>query len=277
MKNTNCIICGSEERHTIVKQNFKDKYLALISADYSDVERRWVGCKECGFIYHFPILDEFDTKLLYEKFRDESFRQEDPDQYFDRIISIADDQSENKAKVDLITKVLDEDIDVVKKVLDVGCGGGVFLYSLKSQHSHFDIFGLEPTDKFAELAARRLGCQIECNSLSGMVFDGGYDLITCNHVLEHSDDPIGFIDNLYINLNSNGFLYIEVPSVEDFSDESLEKDNDRFLMPHLWYFSPEILAKLFGSAGFELLFMSTRKTVIGKNDLVAVFKKTAEC
>jgi SAM-dependent methyltransferase len=160
-------------------------------------------------------------------------------------------------------------------VLDVGCGGGVFLHTLKNLDSYnkCTLFGLEPTNSFSKLAACKLSCQVFNGNLDGVVFDGEYDLITCNHVLEHSDDPILFFNNLYANLKDGGYLYIEVPSIEDFNDESLPPDNDRFLMQHLWYFSPEILKKIALDSSFKLHKIETRRTVIGKNDLVAIFKK----
>ena len=79
MKNTDCIICGSNEKVTLANQNFKDKYLELLNPKYNKTTRKWVNCEICGFIYHDPLLDKTDTKNLYDKFRDISFRNEDLD------------------------------------------------------------------------------------------------------------------------------------------------------------------------------------------------------
>lgn len=271
MKNVDCILCGSSNKTTIVSQQFTDKYLELINAEYNKTTRNWVKC-ECGFIYHQPLLDKTDTKNLYNKFRDTSFRNENPDDYFDRIINIPPEKSENQHKVTWLHERLDKSLPRNCKILDVGCGGGVFLHTLKIRIPHCQISGLEPTPIFADLATSKLSCPIFTGNFDGIIFNGGYDLITCNHVLEHTDDPISFFRNLHSNLNKGGHLYVEVPSVVDFKDKSLLSDNDRFLMQHLWYFSPEILKKLATDAGFKMHKMETRKTVIGKNDLVAIFQ-----
>ena len=217
-------------------------------------------------------MDKTDTKNLYLKFRDTSFRNENPDDYFDRIINIPPEESENHHKVTWLNDSLKNSLPNSCKILDVGCGGGVFLHALKNKISNCQVSGLEPTPIFSDLAARKLFCPIFTGNFDGVIFDGEYDLITCNHVLEHADNPISFLKNLHANLKKNGHLYIEVPSLEDFDDKSLKPDNDRFLMQHLWYFSPDILKKMAADAGFKMFKMETRKTVIGKNDLVAIFQ-----
>ena len=270
MKSVDCILCGSSNKTTIVSQQFTDKYLELINLEYNKTTRNWVKC-ECGFIYHQPLLDKTDTKNLYNKFRDTSFRNENPDDFFDRIISIPPEKSENHQKVNWLLESLDGSLPRNCKILDVGCGGGVFLHTLKTKIPYSQISGLEPTPLFADLTARKLSCPVFTGNFDGIIFDGGYDLITCNHVLEHTDDPLSFLQSLHANLKKNGYLYIEVPSVVDFDEESLPPDNDRFLMQHLWYFSPEILNKLATDAGFKMYKTETLKSVFGKNDLEAIF------
>jgi 2-polyprenyl-3-methyl-5-hydroxy-6-metoxy-1,4-benzoquinol methylase len=272
VKYIDCILCGSKEKITLASQQFKDKYLELLNPEYNKTTRKWVKCQTCGFIYHNPILDKTDTKNLYLKFRDNSFRNENPDDYFNRIISLPKNESENYYKVAWLNKSLKNFLPPNFKVLDVGCGGGVFLYALRKEIPGCQIYGLEPTKAFADLAAHNLSCEVFAGNFEGFIFDGEYDLIICNHVLEHVDDPITFFKNLYVNLKKSGHLYIEVPSIVDFDDKSLPSDHDRFLMQHMWYYSPEILNKIAIDIGFQTIKMETQKTVIGKNNLVAIFQ-----
>jgi len=194
-----CPDCGSIKTTTLVEQRFDDKYLSLINESYNDIERAWVKCEKCNMIYHNPQLDEDDTKKLYSKFRDKLFREEEEDDYFERIISIPESESENYHKVQWLVGSISNKTLENSKILDVGCGGGVFLHALMKVVSSKHIFGLEPTENFARLAERKLGCTIINDNFEGIISGGEYDLITCNHVLEHSTNPKVFFDTLYAN------------------------------------------------------------------------------
>ena len=144
MKNTDCIICGSNEKGTLANQNFKDKYLELLNPKYNKTTRKWVKCEICGFIYHDPLLDKTDTKNLYDKFRDISFRNESPDEYFNRIVDLPPNESENHHKVAWLYDNLTNLLPNNSKVLDVGCGGGVFMHSLKKKCPTANFMGSNP-------------------------------------------------------------------------------------------------------------------------------------
>lgn len=179
---------AQKKKSTIVSQQFNDKYLELLNPTYNEITREWVECENCGFVWRDPLLDIADTKNLYDKFRDTSFRNESPDDYFERITNLRAEESGNSHKVTWLSE-----------------------------------------------------------SLSSLL--------------------LSFFKNLRANLKKSGYLYIEVPSLVDFDDKSLPPDHDRFLMQHLWYFSPEILNKIATDVGFKARKMETRKTIIGKERL----------
>lgn len=157
MRSIDCIVCKSTHKKTLEDQCFDDEYLALIDTSYLSQIRRIVTCNECGFVYHDPQLDWADAETLYSKFRDASIRNETPDCYFDRITSLPAEESENFIKVAWIRKNAPELIERGGTLLDIGCGGGVFIHTFKNNFSNWNACGVEPTNAFAELAARRLG------------------------------------------------------------------------------------------------------------------------
>ena len=73
------------------------------------------------------ILDTAETKKLYLLFRDRTIRSENPDEYFDRISSLPAGESENYQRCIW----LDNEIPRTGKILDIGCGGGVFLHQFQ--------------------------------------------------------------------------------------------------------------------------------------------------
>ena len=129
MKNVNCYLCGSSDKKIVMENNLVDYYLNIINPEYNSINRRWVECCNCMFIYQDPQLDSNDMQILYEKFRDFTFRNETPDQYFDRIAFLPDEESENASKVNRISVNLSSLINKGGRILDIGCGGGVFLHT----------------------------------------------------------------------------------------------------------------------------------------------------
>ena len=131
MKEISCYICSSKLTKTLVKQIKKDKILTLINDKLNDLQRAIVQCLDCGFVFHQPTLETFELDTLYKNYRNESFRKESPDMYFDRITSLPKNESENYKKTlyidTLISKYSNFTSNKNLNFYDVGTGGG-FLF-----------------------------------------------------------------------------------------------------------------------------------------------------
>ena len=274
MRTINCLICGSGQKKTLDEQRFKDDYLELINSSYQNEPRRLVVCQGCGFVYHDPQLDAGDIAVLYDKFRDASFRNESPGAYFDRITSLPRELSENYAKVNWMRSCIPDFMGNSGRLLDIGCGGGVFIRTFLNNYPDWMACGVEPTPAFAELAGRRLNLPvITGNYRSGLFDNGSFDLISINQVLEHVIDPVEFLKDVRNDLAYDGYVYIEVPDILDFG--YLAPIHDRFLMQHLWVFSKASLTNVCRRAGFEVITVDQQVTVRQKRNLVALLSMSA--
>ena len=271
MKNNNCILCQSNNKTVVAKQAFEDEYLTLINPELNKLQRAWVECNDCKLIYHNPQLEEFETKDLYLKFRDPSFRDEVADEYFDRIVSIPASDNENHIKVEWINSNIPSCIEKNSSIMDIGSGGGVFLHTFLQVNKSWTPYGVEPTIEFANLTQRKLNCSVHTGSYCRNIFDTKFDLITCNHVLEHVIDPIDFLSDIFSDLNHGGYLYMEVPDARDF--EELHPEHDRFLAQHLWYFSEGVLEKMFEDVGFKVVKIESHNTIRKRKNLVSLLLK----
>ena len=92
------------------------------------------------------------------------------------------------------------------------------------------------------------------------VFPGRtFDVITCNHVIEHVIDLYAFLERLHAKLTPGGVLFVELPNEFNVLQEAwLERTGTQpgdapWVVPpeHLRYFSPQSLAAAMGSRGFE--------------------------
>jgi SAM-dependent methyltransferase len=100
-----------------------------------------------------------------------------------------------------------------RRILDIGCGTGVALDVAKSKG--LETFGIELSRSAAEEAARRghriFPCLLEELESS---WEGGFDLISLNQVLEHVPDPVGLIRQCLRFLSPAGVVAIAVPGAE---------------------------------------------------------------
>lgn len=147
------------------------------------------------------------------------------------------------------------------KILDVGCGTGGVLQTIKNHGG--DAYGIEASQGRYNLCSKLFGSlkikNINVENLEFKTFNKKFDLIISSHVLEHCFDPIIFIKRIKYLLNDNGFIIISVPNF--FTDFIL---NTSFYALHMHFFTQESLTYLFESNGLKV-----SKLIVGE-ELVIV-------
>ncbi len=101
------------------------------------------------------------------------------------------------------------------RVLDIGCGGGAFLDALEGDV--ISRFGLE-TSPFGREQAQGRGLEVFDETIGDHVegHRNQYDAVTAFQVLEHVDDPRGFISSCVEVLKPGGTLVLSVPNQDAF-------------------------------------------------------------
>lgn len=270
MKSVSCYLCGSESARIVDVQDFDDEYLGYVDPAYLAAPRHWKMCVGCGLVYHDPRLDEADVVALYEeRYRRHSLKTEETaDQFFDRIMAIPKAQSENYAKVAWLKPHLAAHLapgGADRALLDIGCSAGMFLKHFIDDVPGWRGAGVEPTVRFAETASRRIGGPVRSGVYRGGQFDRRFDLVTVIHVLEHVLDPLAFLAEVKRDLAPGGLLFIEVPDIADFG--SLPPQHDRFMSPHIYYFSATTAAQLLARAGFGVVVREFERSPRGHANL----------
>jgi len=263
-----CNLCGFAEFETLQSQRDADIYLRLVGLDDSSVIREWRKCVSCSHVYNSAQLDLYEITKLYDEFRNQEWRNETPDRYFDRITSLAVSESENCSKAKLLLDHLSDDtLRRGGSLIDIGCGGGVLIHTLQKYFpENWRFSGVEPTASFAELAERRTNADIRAVMYkSGLFVDRQFQMATCCQVLEHLAEPRGFLAHAHQDLAKDGWLYLEVPDISDFL--SLPSDHDRFMVQHVSYFSEPVLRKLLEASDFALRHVGITRTVRERNNL----------
>ncbi len=101
------------------------------------------------------------------------------------------------------------------RILDLGCGGGHFLYFLHSL-GYSNLAGVDADSKQAEVARGMVACDVEQADIIRFLRScpGGYDLVSCHHVIEHLslDDAAELLRLVYGALAPGGRFVLSTPN-----------------------------------------------------------------
>ncbi len=141
----------------------------------------------------------------------------------------------------------------VAPVLDVGCGGGLFLRML-GERGH-RVLGLDFSLGAATAAWRENGVPAVCGTLSqAPIPPGTCSAVTMFHVLEHLYDPASYLDAARQLLRPDGRLVVQVPNAACWQFLVLGESWTGIDIPrHLLNFRLKDLEILLDRCGFEIL------------------------
>jgi SAM-dependent methyltransferase len=150
-----------------------------------------------------------------------------------------------------------------RTLLDVGAGPGYFC-KVASEEG-WEVHGVESSPPAIEAGAREFG--VRYVSLDE-VAEGSMDAVTCFHVLEHMEDPSGFLRKLHSKLRRDGILVLHVPNLEpltfamrNFVKARLQPGAARlshcYYPEHLTGFNPDSLPRVVARHGFEAIRVRT--------------------
>lgn len=117
----------------------------------------------------------------------------------------------------LVWKVIDLTPDLEgKKVLDVGCGEGMWTFFLKTERNASDVDGIDIHKPYLDFC-RKLNLfenLYEMNLEKELKLDKKYDYIICSEVVEHLEkkSALRLLSALKDMLNENGMLVVTTPT-----------------------------------------------------------------
>lgn len=135
-----------------------------------------------------------------------------------------------------------------EQILDIGSGGGEFVYLLKQRGLLAK--GVEANEGYANYSIEEFGNDIEIGvfqEING--YQASFDVVTLFHVLEHLPDPVSAIEKIGGYLKNGGLLAIEVPNVTYRRTFPQQK----WHIGHLFSFDLKTLQAVALKAGFSIL------------------------
>ncbi len=135
------------------------------------------------------------------------------------------------------------------RVLDVGCGRGVFLEALLDRG--FEVHGFETSESATRGADPRARFRIASNLASADYAPASFDEVIIWHVLEHLVDPAGTLAEIRRLLRPDGRLVVAVPNFSSFQARWAGPDWFHLDPPrHLYHFPLDGLIQLLRRTGF---------------------------
>jgi SAM-dependent methyltransferase len=134
------------------------------------------------------------------------------------------------------------------RILDVGCGSGAVLNSLK-ELGFANLSGIDPY--IAADAATENGILIQKTELSGIT--GKWDLIMFHHSFEHLPNPGEILRRVSDLLHQDGYAVIRTPTVSSFAWRCYGVNWVQLDAPrHLYLHSTESMKRLCAESGLEV-------------------------
>jgi SAM-dependent methyltransferase len=136
------------------------------------------------------------------------------------------------------------------RLLDVGCGSGEWLESMRERG--WRVVGVD-FDQTAVNFARQAELEVRCGSLEEQHFaEGSFDAVTLNHVIEHVPDPLRTVAECARILKPAGKLVMFTPNGSSLGHWIFKRDWRGLEPPrHLQIFTIQSLVRILQRAGFK--------------------------
>lgn len=239
-------------------------------------------CQRCGLIFPNPMpfpLGGFDQHYGV-----------DPHEYFEH--HLRDDKDISASG---LLSQAEELIQGKGKLLDIGAGRGELLRAART--AGWEVEGIEPSSRFAEVAAGYSGAKIRSEPVERCGFPtGSFDCVVLSAVLEHLYNPDESMREISRILRKGGVVFLDVPNenglyfkVGNFYQKLRGRDWVVNIAPtfspfHIFGFGPRSLRALLAKHGLEPLqwriypgraMVPSRSGIAGKLETVAAHAVTA--
>jgi len=236
-----CDLCGSDETRLVYR---------VRDTNYGTPgEFHLVQCRTCQLVYlnprpapsrYFDIYPE----TTYDPF-DEMNRADEPKP-----------NETHRERARQLTRMVGSG-----RVLDVGCGTGLFLQAMREEG--WSCVGVEPSPRASEFARTRLRLDVRQGTIFDIADTESFDVITFWDALEHTPSPRAALGRVHQLLIPRGIIALSLPnwdSVERriFGAEWIALDAPR----HFYHFSPSTIRRLLASSGFHVQTIQARAPVM---------------
>ena len=207
-----------------------------------------VRCEGCSLVFVNPQPSFTSLMTIYQD-------KEDPEQLISLYADLATDAV--LAEYDRKLEQLELMLGGKGKILDFACAAGYFLE--RATDHGWDACGVDISD-WAKKAAEKRGLHnVYIGHLADLNFpDHHFDVVYAAQVLEHLQEPIDTLREIYRILKPGGILYVDVPNYQTIPIKAGKDDFYLNAPPqHINYFTPHTLQQLLEKSEFIIDCMTS--------------------
>jgi len=158
------------------------------------------------------------------------------------------------------------------RLLEVGCGSGVFLVAMRRRG--WAVAGLEPHRTSAHDLRTHHGLDVRAGMLEDAPIEWGpFDAVALLDVIEHLVDPAAALAKVRALLRPGGVLILATPNVASLEHRLFGRRWFALQPPdHLWLFSPDSLRRTVTMAGFDQLSLAASPVAYAWPSLCRYFR-----
>lgn len=212
-----CALCGTTFLSTVSTVDAKSQETLHVAI-----------CKGCGLVQQDPIPSEQELHHFYSH----DYRVDYKKTYTPKPKHV---YRAGMAALDRL-RFLKRNGLTGGKLLDIGAGGGEFVYL--SKRSGYQSVGVEPNIGYAEFAKSQYGVDVTTGDFREV--QGSqctYHIITMFHVLEHLPNPAQAFRALWALVDKGGYVFVEVPNIHTAN----ASPHNIYFKAHIFYFSSAAL------------------------------------
>ena len=228
-----CVICGSTKEDVVREDKIRiGRFGTLSSENY-----RILRCADC-------LVERLEGAAM--DYESEEYRElVDGADGVDEYHRIHDKEQAEKLAIFGSDKIRDGII------ADVGCGGGSFLDLIKGMAR--TTIGIEPNASFGVELENKGHTRFSYTDDALSQYEGKVDAAVSFSVVEHVEDPLGFLQGIRKLLRPKGRFLISTPNRDDILNSLLPEVYPSFFyrQVHRWYFDSSSLERLGKEAGFS--------------------------
>ena len=237
-----CLVCGADEFEAFAV-GFDYELLTCCNP------WRFVQCRRCHHVWLNPRPAVTELPVIYP-----------PTYYAYNYGSINPIARKSKEMLDRrkIAGIVRHCPSAPRSYLDLGCGNGRFLRVMEARGvPRSALYGLE-LDQRVVNGLREAGYTgVLCERAEAVTSfpEGGIDLVTMFHVIEHVDNPAAVVGGIRRWLSPGGIFALETPNLESLDARLFHRTYwGGYHIPRHWnLFTPGSIVRLLRDNGLELL------------------------